>query len=254
MSEHLARYLETLSRTQHALSSGFRALRRGHPRESDLCGVCERLAAQCRDHTERLEPFLHRYRSGARPPGPEAPEYDARGFGAGGFDTGFTTGLNAGFDAGFDAGLNAGFDAERFGTGAFDAGGFGRGEFDAGGFDGGGFDAASIDGGGFEAAEAGSARRPRVTPGAAGGDGGGLALLRDLHGLYLLATECDLSWSVVAQAARGLRDDELLGLARHCAPETAVQLLWLRTRMHQAAPQVLVVPSARPQKGDKGRH
>ncbi|TQS23231.1 hypothetical protein FLX08_04935 [Microbispora hainanensis] len=102
--------------------------------------------------------------------------------------------------------------------------------------------------------EAGIARRPRVGPGSPGGDGGGLALLRDLHGLYLLATGCDLSWSVVAQAARGLRDDELLGLARHCAPETAVQLLWLRTRMHQAAPQVLVVPSASPQKGDKGRH
>ncbi|WP_218671457.1 hypothetical protein, partial [Microbispora sp. GKU 823] len=84
---------------------------------------------------------------------------------------------------------------------------------------------------------------PRVTPGRGGGDGGGLALLRDLHGLYLLATECDLSWSVVAQAARGLRDDDLLDLARHCAAETAVQLLWLRTRMRQAAPQVLVVPS-----------
>ncbi|MEU8176220.1 hypothetical protein AB0C14_25355 [Microbispora hainanensis] len=249
MSEHLARYLETLSRTQHALSSGFRALRRGHPRESDLCGVCERLAAQCRDHTERLEPFLHRYRPAewrdsrsapSRPPGLKAPGFGAHGFGAGGFGAG-------GFDTGFTAGFDAGLDAGGFGTGAFDADGFGRGEFDTGGFEAGGFDAASIDAasidaGGFEAA------------GPAGGDGGGLALLRDLHGLYLLATECDLSWSVVAQAARGLRDDELLGLARHCAPETAVQLLWLRTRMHHAAPQVLVVSSASPQKGDKGRH
>ncbi|MEU7696426.1 hypothetical protein FLW53_27965 [Microbispora sp. SCL1-1] len=256
MSEHLARYLETLSRTQHALSSGFRALRRGHPRESDLCGVCERLAAQCRDHTERLEPFLHRYRSAeSRDPG-SAPSRPT------GLDT-FGTG-------GFDAGFDSGFDAAGFGTGSFDAGGFGRGEFDTGEFDTGGFaagafdaasidaasiDAASIDGGDFEAAgaETGTARRPRMTPGSRG-DGGGLALLRELHGLYLLATECDLSWSVVAQAARGLRDDELLGLARHCAPETAVQLLWLRTRMHQAAPQVLVVQSASPQKGDKSRH
>ncbi|MEV7804123.1 hypothetical protein AB0O28_14335, partial [Microbispora sp. NPDC088329] len=63
MSEHLARYLETLSRTQHELSSGFRALRRGHPREADLCGVCERLAAQCHDHADRLETFLRRCRS-----------------------------------------------------------------------------------------------------------------------------------------------------------------------------------------------
>ncbi|MBE3009600.1 hypothetical protein IL992_10380 [Microbispora sp. NEAU-D428] len=239
MTEHLARYLETLSRAQHRLSSGFRALRRGHPREPDLCGVCERLAAQCHDHAERLAPFQRRYRSGGRrdrvkPPGLEVPRLETSGFD----------------------------------TGGFDAGGFDTGRYDAGGFDAGGFDAASIDGGGFdpaglepadlqrvvrgavereravaEGADAGAPRRPRVTPGRGGGDGGGLALLRDLHGLYLLATECDLSWSVVAQAARGLRDDELLDLARHCAAETAVQLLWLRTRMRQAAPQVLVVPS-----------
>ncbi|XVQ83089.1 hypothetical protein ACQP2K_30225 [Microbispora siamensis] len=254
MSEHLARYLETLSRTQHTLSSGFRALRRGHPREPDLCGVCERLAAQCHDHAERLEPFQRRYRSGGardrvKPAGLEVPRLETSGFDAGAFDAG-----------GFDAG---GFDSGGFDTGRYDAGGF-----DTGGFDGGGFDAASIDGGGFDAtglepadlqrvvrgavereragaegADAGAARRPRVTPGRDGGDGGGLALLRDLHGLYLLATECDLSWSVVAQAARGLRDDDLLDLARHCAAETAVQLLWLRTRMRQTAPQVLVVPS-----------
>ncbi len=242
MSEHLARYLETLSRTQHALSSGFRALRRGHPRESDLCGVCERLAAQCRDHAERLEPFLRRYRSGGlrdprpaqsrapvKPPGLEVPCLETSGFDAGGFD-----------------------------AGGFDAGGFDAGGFDAASIDGGGFDAAVLEPAdlqrvvrgaverersGAEGADAGAARRPRVTPGRGGGDGGGLALLRDLHGLYLLGTECDLSWSVVAQAARGLRDDDLLGLARHCAPETAIQLLWLRTRMRQAAPQVLVVPS-----------
>ncbi|OPG08631.1 hypothetical protein [Microbispora sp. GKU 823] len=100
MSEHLARYLETLSRTQHTLSSGFRALRRGHPREPDLCGVCERLAAQCDDHAERLEPFQRRYRSG----GSRDRVFDAGGFDTGGFDT-------ADFGAGgFDGGVStAGF-------------------------------------------------------------------------------------------------------------------------------------------------
>ncbi|MBD3147316.1 hypothetical protein [Microbispora bryophytorum] len=290
MSGHLARYLETLSRTQHALSSGFRALRRGHPRESDLCGVCERLAAQCRDHAERLEPFLRRYRSESlrdprpapsrapgRPPGLEVPRREASGFDAAGFEAGgFEAGAfeAAGFEAGgIDAG---GFDAGEFGSGRFDAGGRDTGVLDTGGVNTRGFDSGSFDSGGFDAAglepadlqrvvrgaverewagaegaDAGTGRRPGVTPGQGGenggenggGDGSGLALLRDLHGLYLLGAECDLSWSVVAQAARGLRDDDLLGLARHCAPETAIQLLWLRTRMHQAAPQVLVVPS-----------
>ncbi|WP_169950132.1 hypothetical protein [Microbispora sp. H11081] len=258
MSERLARYMETLSLTQHELSSGFRALWRGHPREPDLGGVCERLAAQCRDHAERLKPFLRRYRSGgARDPraagaeprtaGPMPPGLEAPGL------------ETASFDAG---GLGAhGFDARGFDLHGFDPGGF-----DSGGFEGGGFDAAGLETADLqrvvraaaererasvEDADPGTARRP-LTRGRGGGDGGGLTLLRDLHGLYLLATECDLSWGLLAQAARGLRDDDLLDLTRHCAPETAVHLLWLRTRMRQAAPQVLAVPHA--ENDDKSRH
>ena len=268
MSECLARYLETLSLTQHELSSGFRALWRGHPREPDLGGVCERLAAQCRDHAERLKPFLRRYRTGGardlravgaepRTAGPMPPGLEATGLEATGLET-------ASFDAG---GLGAhGFDARGFDPNGFDPGGFDSGGFEGGGFEGGGFDAAGLETADLqrvvraaaererasvEGADPGTARRPRVTSGRGGGDGG-LMLLRDLHGLYLLATECDLSWGLLAQAARGLRDDDLLDLTRHCAPETAVHLLWLRTRMRQAAPQVLAVPHA--ENDDKSRH
>ncbi|MFF5212865.1 hypothetical protein [Streptosporangium sp. NPDC000396] len=70
---------------------------------------------------------------------------------------------------------------------------------------------------------------------------GGLGLLRDLHDLYLMAAECDVSWTLVGQAAQGLRDEELLRVVRRCEGETATQMLWLRTRMKQAAPQALVV-------------
>jgi len=70
---------------------------------------------------------------------------------------------------------------------------------------------------------------------------GGLGLLRDLHDLYLMATECDLAWTLVGQAAQGARDDDLLAVVRRCEGETATQLLWLRGRMKQAAPQALVV-------------
>ena len=72
---------------------------------------------------------------------------------------------------------------------------------------------------------------------------GGLGLLRDLHDLYLMATECDISWTMVGQAAQGARDRELLGVVNDCEHETALQLKWLRTRMKQAAPQALVVAS-----------
>ena len=70
---------------------------------------------------------------------------------------------------------------------------------------------------------------------------GGLALLRDLHDLYLMACECDISWTMVGQAAQGVRDRELFGVVNACDGETATQVKWLKTRMKQAAPQALIV-------------
>jgi hypothetical protein len=72
---------------------------------------------------------------------------------------------------------------------------------------------------------------------------GGLGLLRDLHDLYLMACECDMAWTLVGQAAQGLRDRELFEVVTACEGETEMQLKWLRTRMKQAAPQALVVSS-----------
>jgi hypothetical protein len=70
---------------------------------------------------------------------------------------------------------------------------------------------------------------------------GGLGLLRDLHDLYLMATESDLSWTLVGQAAKGARDRDLGDVVSACDGETAIQLKWLQTRMKAAAPQALVV-------------
>jgi hypothetical protein len=70
---------------------------------------------------------------------------------------------------------------------------------------------------------------------------GGLGLLRDLHDLYLMACEAEITWTLVAQAAQGARDRELLEVVQACESETATQANWLRTRMKQAAPQALVV-------------
>jgi hypothetical protein len=70
---------------------------------------------------------------------------------------------------------------------------------------------------------------------------GGIGLLRDLQDLYLMAAECDITWTVVGQAAFGARDTDLLKVVNQCEHETAIQLKWLRSRMKQAAPQALVV-------------
>ena len=70
---------------------------------------------------------------------------------------------------------------------------------------------------------------------------GSLGLLRDLHDLYLMAAECDISWTLIGQAAQGARDRDLLDVVQACEGETALQLAWISTRMKAAAPQTLVV-------------
>jgi hypothetical protein len=56
-----------------------------------------------------------------------------------------------------------------------------------------------------------------------------------------MAAECDITWTLVGQAAQGLRDEDLFAVVSECEGQTAIQLKWLRTRLKQAAPQTLVV-------------
>jgi hypothetical protein len=72
---------------------------------------------------------------------------------------------------------------------------------------------------------------------------GGLGLLRDLQDVYLMATECDIAWTMIGQAAQAARDTDLIEVVKACEGQTATQLKWLKTRMKQAAPQALVVAS-----------
>jgi len=72
---------------------------------------------------------------------------------------------------------------------------------------------------------------------------GGLGLLRDMQDLYLMASACDIAWTMVGQAAQGAHDMELLKVVNTCEGQTTIQLKWLRTRMKEAAPQALLVAS-----------
>jgi hypothetical protein len=54
----------------------------------------------------------------------------------------------------------------------------------------------------------------------------------------------DLSWTLVGLSAQAVRDNDLLDTVSACEGDTAGQLKWLKTRMKQAAPQVLVVAEA----------
>ena len=75
----------------------------------------------------------------------------------------------------------------------------------------------------------------------AGPHRGELGLLRDLHDLYLLATQCSVVWTVIGQAAQGARDQQLLHLVHICEAQTTMQAAWLKTRMKSAATQALIV-------------
>jgi hypothetical protein len=70
---------------------------------------------------------------------------------------------------------------------------------------------------------------------------GGMALLRDLHDLYLVATEVQVCCTILKQGAAGLRDEELTLSCEEVERQTKRQLAWLLTRMKAATPQTLIV-------------
>ncbi|MEG4171821.1 MULTISPECIES: hypothetical protein [unclassified Microcoleus] len=70
---------------------------------------------------------------------------------------------------------------------------------------------------------------------------GSLALVRDLHDLWLLANEIHLCYIILLQAARALRDLDMEKICEQFDRQTERQILWLLTRIKQAAPQALVV-------------
>jgi hypothetical protein len=58
-----------------------------------------------------------------------------------------------------------------------------------------------------------------------------------------MACECDISWTMVGQAAQRARDRDLLEVVTTSEARTAIQLVWIKMRMKRAAPQTLVVAS-----------
>jgi hypothetical protein len=69
---------------------------------------------------------------------------------------------------------------------------------------------------------------------------GGLAFLRDLHDLWLLATEAQICWTLLAQSAQALHDTDLIETCLQNKEQSARQIAWLKTRSKQAAPQTLI--------------
>jgi hypothetical protein len=68
----------------------------------------------------------------------------------------------------------------------------------------------------------------------------GMLLLRDLRDLYLQAQEAELAWVILAQAAQAARDRELLSVVTGIHEHAETRGKWLRTRIKEVSPQILV--------------
>jgi hypothetical protein len=68
----------------------------------------------------------------------------------------------------------------------------------------------------------------------------GLLLLRDLRSAYLQAHEAEICWVILAQSAQAARDRELLTVASEIHENSEKRWKWLRTRIKESAPQILV--------------
>jgi hypothetical protein len=66
-----------------------------------------------------------------------------------------------------------------------------------------------------------------------------LLLLRDLRSVYIDAQGVSVDWEMIAQAAQGVKDTELLELASSCHPDTLRQAKWANSQIKEKTPQIL---------------
>jgi predicted molibdopterin-dependent oxidoreductase YjgC len=71
---------------------------------------------------------------------------------------------------------------------------------------------------------------------------GSYGVLRDLHALYVMASEIHVALTIVMQASKELRDEELLDVCVWMDEQNKRQQAWLVTQIEHRAPHTLVVP------------
>jgi hypothetical protein len=68
----------------------------------------------------------------------------------------------------------------------------------------------------------------------------GVVLLLDLQLLYRVAHGAELAWVVLLQVAQAARDERLVSAAREGREEAERRWKWLRTKIKESCPQVLL--------------
>jgi hypothetical protein len=67
-----------------------------------------------------------------------------------------------------------------------------------------------------------------------------LLLLVDLREIYTSAAGVSVDWELVAQAAQGVKDHELVALSKRCHPDNLRQMRWANGKLKESATQILV--------------
>lgn len=67
-----------------------------------------------------------------------------------------------------------------------------------------------------------------------------LLLLVDLREIYTSAAGVSVDWELVAQAAQGVKDAELVALSKRCHPDNLRQMRWANGKLKESATQILV--------------
>jgi hypothetical protein len=68
----------------------------------------------------------------------------------------------------------------------------------------------------------------------------GLLLLRDLREVYMKASGVSVDWEMLAQAAQGIKQTDLLDVTKRCHPETLRQVRWANGKLKESSTQALV--------------
>jgi hypothetical protein len=72
---------------------------------------------------------------------------------------------------------------------------------------------------------------------------GAFGILRDLHNLFILASEIHIALAIVMQGSKQLRDEDLLNACITMDTQNKRQQAWLMTQINHRAPHTLVVPA-----------
>lgn len=67
-----------------------------------------------------------------------------------------------------------------------------------------------------------------------------LLVLIDLREVYVRAAGVSSDWELIAQAAQGIKDRELVDLSQRCHPDNLRQMRWANGKLKEGATQILL--------------